>query len=83
MDPDLFQHARAALGFMPDDEGLALHEAGLAAAETGPLLEVGTYCGKSAVWITDRRNEVSPARLGVYCRSTFWLRSVRAPVNAA
>jgi hypothetical protein len=38
---------------MPDDEGLALHHAGLAAAATGlgPLLEVGTYCGKSAVYL--------------------------------
>ncbi|HZP31311.1 MAG TPA: class I SAM-dependent methyltransferase [Acidimicrobiia bacterium] len=36
---------------MPDDEGLALHAAGLDAAPTGPLLEVGTYCGKSAVYL--------------------------------
>lgn len=36
---------------MPPDEGLALHEAGLAAAALGPLLEVGTYCGKSAVYL--------------------------------
>ena len=38
---------------MPDDEGLALHEAGkrAAAAGLGPLLEVGTYCGKSAVYL--------------------------------
>lgn len=38
---------------MPDDEGLALHRAGLAAAAAGlgPLLEVGTYCGKSAVYL--------------------------------
>ncbi len=36
---------------MPDDEGLALHDAGLEAAAVGPLLEVGTYCGKSAVYL--------------------------------
>jgi predicted O-methyltransferase YrrM len=36
---------------MPDEEGLALHEAGLEAASVGPLLEVGTYCGKSAVYL--------------------------------
>ena len=51
MDPNLLEHARAAVGFMPDDEGLALHDAGLAAAAVGPLLEVGTYCGKSAVYL--------------------------------
>ena len=45
--------ARAAKGFMPDDEGIALHHVGRAAAATklGPLLEVGTYCGKSAVYL--------------------------------
>jgi len=36
---------------MPDDEGMALHRAGLAAASVGPLLEVGTWCGKSAVYL--------------------------------
>lgn len=51
MDAELLRHARDAIGFMPDDEGLALHEGGLAAADTGPLLEVGTYCGKSALYL--------------------------------
>ena len=51
MDATLRQHARDAIGFMPDDEGLALHQAGLDAAAAGPLLEVGTYCGKSAVYL--------------------------------
>ncbi len=51
MDPELLQHARDAIGFMPDDEGLALHEAGLAAAAAGPLLEIGSYCGKSAIYL--------------------------------
>jgi len=36
---------------MPDDEGIALYEAGLAGAAAGPLLEVGTYCGKSAIYL--------------------------------
>ena len=36
---------------MPSEEGLALFEAGLAGAATGPLLEIGTYCGKSAVYL--------------------------------
>jgi predicted O-methyltransferase YrrM len=51
MDPELLEHARAAIGFMPDDEGLALYDAGLAGGAVGPLLEVGTYCGKSAVYL--------------------------------
>src|SRR3954462_1508056 len=51
MDPKLFEVARAAKGFMPDDEGLALHAAGVDGGRLGPLLEVGTYCGKSAVYL--------------------------------
>jgi len=51
VDRRLLEHARNAIGFMPDDEGLALHEAGLDAASVGPLLEVGTYCGKSAIYL--------------------------------
>jgi predicted O-methyltransferase YrrM len=45
--------ARRTPGFMPDDEGLALHAAGLAAATAGPLLEIGSWCGKSAVYLGD------------------------------
>ncbi len=51
IDAHLLAVARAARGFMPDDEGLALHDAGLAGAAVGPLLEVGSYCGKSAVYL--------------------------------
>lgn len=36
---------------MPDEEGLALHQAGREGATVGPLLEIGTYCGKSAVYL--------------------------------
>ena len=43
--------ARAAKGFMPDDEGVALHEAGLDGGRVGPLLEIGSYCGKSGVYL--------------------------------
>ena len=40
---------------MPEDEGRALHRAGVTAAASGlgPLLEVGTYCGKSALYLGD------------------------------
>jgi len=49
VDPRLQAAAEAARGFMPPDEGLALYEAAVAAP--GPFLEVGTYCGKSAVYL--------------------------------
>jgi MMP 1-O-methyltransferase len=51
MDPCLRAKAEAARGFMPVDEGEALYAAALAVAVAGPLLEVGSYCGKSAVYL--------------------------------
>ncbi|HEX3669656.1 MAG TPA: class I SAM-dependent methyltransferase [Acidimicrobiia bacterium] len=51
MDARLVEVARAAKGFMPDDEGIALNTAGRDAGAVGPLLEVGSYCGKSAVYL--------------------------------
>jgi len=54
MDPELRATAEAARGFMPPDEGLTLYEAGVDAAATvpgAPLLEVGSYCGKSSVYL--------------------------------
>jgi predicted O-methyltransferase YrrM len=53
MDPALRAAAEAARGFMPPDEGLALHDAAVAAAAgaIGPFLEVGSYCGKSSVYL--------------------------------
>jgi MMP 1-O-methyltransferase len=51
MDSELVKRAEAARGFMPTDEGLALHAAAAAAAVDGPFLEVGSYCGKSALYL--------------------------------
>ncbi|GCD89325.1 hypothetical protein NLS1_13310 [Nocardioides sp. LS1] len=51
MPADLLEHARAAKGFMPDDEGLALFRHASASVGLGPVLEVGTYCGKSAIYL--------------------------------
>jgi predicted O-methyltransferase YrrM len=53
--------ARDAKGFMPDDEGLALHLAARQAARTrlGALLEVGAYCGKSTIWLGAAAREES------------------------
>jgi len=43
--------ARGARGFMPEDEGLALHEAALQSPPDLPLMEIGSYCGKSTVYM--------------------------------
>lgn len=50
MDPRRRALAEAARGFMPVDEGLALYDAAMGAPE-GPFLEVGSYCGRSALFI--------------------------------
>ena len=53
MPPALRRAAEAAKGFMPRAEGLALYEAALeyGGKLKAPLLEVGTYCGKSAIYL--------------------------------
>lgn len=38
-------------GFLHPEEGQRLYELALAAAELGPCLEVGSYCGKSTVYL--------------------------------
>jgi predicted O-methyltransferase YrrM len=43
--------ADAAKGFLPPLEADALYDAAWAMAPRGVLLEVGTYCGKSAVYL--------------------------------
>lgn len=51
MDPDLRKAAEDARGFMPPDEGLALYEAAASTSVDGPLFEVGSYCGKSGIYL--------------------------------
>ena len=54
MDPDLRRRAEAARGFMPPQEGLALHEAAIEAGALvggAPMIEIGGYCGKSAIYL--------------------------------
>jgi MMP 1-O-methyltransferase len=51
IDPAVKKIANDAKGFMPPDEAEALWDAAWAAAATGVILEVGTYCGKSATWL--------------------------------
>src|SRR2546423_9880544 len=51
MPPRLRRAAEAATGFMPSAEGLALCRAAAAYAPVGPVLEIGTYCGKSTIYL--------------------------------
>ncbi|MEU3658756.1 class I SAM-dependent methyltransferase [Streptomyces sp. NPDC032940] len=52
--PKILAAFEAAKGFMPTHEGLALYEAAAEAGALGlPLLEVGTYCGRSTLLLAD------------------------------
>jgi MMP 1-O-methyltransferase len=50
--PAILQHAAdEATGFMPVDEGTELFDQACKALRHGPVLEIGTYCGKSAIYL--------------------------------
>lgn len=51
MNPELAALAQQVKGFMPHNEGLALHRVAAEVAALGPLVEIGSYCGKSAVYL--------------------------------
>ena len=54
MEPTVRRAALAARGFMPTDEGDALWAAGVEAGRAvpgRPFVEVGSYCGKSTIWL--------------------------------
>ena len=47
----LFAFADRVRGFMPREEGRALHRHASIVEADGPYLEVGSYCGKSTVYL--------------------------------
>jgi MMP 1-O-methyltransferase len=51
MTTELIGAAEAAAGFMPRAEGLALFDAAAEYACRGPVLEIGSYCGKSTIYL--------------------------------
>ncbi|MFE6690808.1 class I SAM-dependent methyltransferase [Streptomyces sp. NPDC057743] len=52
--PEILAAFEAAKGFMPVDEGLALYAAACEAAALGlPLVEIGTYCGRSTLLLAE------------------------------
>ncbi len=56
MSPARRELALATKGFMPPDEGDALWAAAVDAAGNvpgHPMLEVGSYCGRSTIWLGD------------------------------
>ena len=49
IEPRVFDAFLAASGFMPEDEGRALYGAAASVAHLGPLVEIGSYCGRSTL----------------------------------
>lgn len=58
MEPSARAIARSCKGFLDDDEGMRLYNLARMHARIGPLLEVGSYCGKSAVYLGSGAKEV-------------------------
>jgi MMP 1-O-methyltransferase len=54
---DLAQMAESARGFMPPPEGRALYDTAIAYASRGPVAEIGTYCGKSTIYLAAAARE--------------------------
>jgi predicted O-methyltransferase YrrM len=51
MDSRAHAVALRAKGFLDDEEGLRLHDLARECARLGPLVEIGSYCGKSSVYL--------------------------------
>lgn len=58
MIPDLPADIDQIKGFLTEGEGQALYEHASRASRSGPVLEIGSYCGKSTIY------------LGLACRDT-------------
>ncbi|MEI7033717.1 class I SAM-dependent methyltransferase [Streptomyces pratensis] len=64
--PELLAAFEAAKGFLPAHEGLALYAAATEAGALGlPLLEVGTYCGRSTILLADAARAAGVSALTV------------------
>lgn len=51
MRADLETMAREARGFMPHNEGMGLYETALQLASAETIVEIGSYCGKSTIYL--------------------------------
>jgi predicted O-methyltransferase YrrM len=51
MDAAALAIAHSCKGFLDEDEGLRLHDLARDHAHLGPIVEIGSYCGKSSVYL--------------------------------
>ena len=50
MKPDI-QLIERIKGFLDPEEGMRLFDVALEASRLGPCLEIGSYCGKSSIYL--------------------------------
>ena len=50
--------AQSCKGFMPHEEGMALYRAVADVGSKGPIIEVGSYCGKSTIYLGSAALEI-------------------------
>ena len=65
MPEELRAAAEEARGFMPPAEGLALYRTAAGYANVGPVLEVGTYCGKSTIYLASAASQAGQVVVNV------------------
>ncbi len=68
IDPARRELALATKGFMPAAEGDALHAAALAAGTALPgaaWVEIGSYCGRSTIWLGDAAEQAGTVLFAV------------------
>jgi MMP 1-O-methyltransferase len=64
--PDGLRHAaESARGFMPPHEGEALYDTAARYAAAGPIAEIGTYCGKSTIYLAAAASQAGQVVLTV------------------
>ena len=51
MEIEIHKIVKNIKGFLDEEEGHALYTTALEASRSGPCLEIGSYCGKSAVYL--------------------------------
>ena len=51
LEKSLVELARQVKGFLEPEEGLRLYELACEVSRLGPCLEIGSYCGKSAIYL--------------------------------
>ena len=50
-------HFNSVKGFLDHDEGICLYNHALSSSKKGPILEIGSYCGKSTIYLAAAAKE--------------------------